>query len=53
MGSRYDVPGFEEMRRLSLPRSRCHVYYDIDDDGRHVRVHAIWHSSRGSGPAIG
>ena len=42
-----DVPA---TRRLLLPRTRHHVYFVIDEAARVVRIHAVWHASRGSGP---
>jgi len=50
IGARYEASGAREMRRVLLPRTRHHVYYTVDDDARLVRIHAIWHLSRGSGP---
>ena len=51
IGARYEAPRIREMRRVLLPRTRHHVYYTVDDELRVVRVHAIWHQSRGTGPA--
>ena len=48
--ARYDAPGMREMRRASLPRTRYHIYYTVHEESRLVRVHAIWHVSRGHGP---
>lgn len=50
IGAPYDAPGFREMRRVLLARTRYHVYYAVDQDERIVRIHAIWHLSRGTGP---
>ena len=38
------------MRRLLLPRTGHHIYFTIDEPASLVRVHAIWHASRGHGP---
>jgi plasmid stabilization system protein ParE len=48
-GAPYDAPGFREMRRVLMPRTRYHVYYTVDDDSRLVRVHGIWHTARRQG----
>ncbi len=40
-------------RRLLMPRTRYHVYYAIEDDDSVVRIHAVWHTSRGHGPRLG
>jgi plasmid stabilization system protein ParE len=49
-GARYQATTQSEMRRVLMPRTRYHVYYTVDDDARLVRVHTIWHMSRGQGP---
>lgn len=51
IGARYEAPDLREMRRVLLPRTRYHLYYTVDDDSRLVRVHALWHVSRGHDPA--
>jgi plasmid stabilization system protein ParE len=38
------------LRRLLLPRCRYFVYFEIEDD--EVSVLAVWHASRGTGPAL-
>ena len=50
IGARYEAAPLPEMRRVLMLRTRCHVYYTVDDDSRLVRIHAIWHTSRGQGP---
>lgn len=50
IGARYELPDLHETRRVMMPRTRYHLYYTIDDDSRLVRVHALWHASRGHGP---
>jgi plasmid stabilization system protein ParE len=49
-GARYEASPIREMRRVLMPRTRYHIYYTVDDSSRLVRVHAIWHTSRGQGP---
>jgi plasmid stabilization system protein ParE len=38
------------LRRLLLPRCRYFVYFEVDGD--YISVLAVWHTSRGQGPAI-
>jgi plasmid stabilization system protein ParE len=40
------------LRRLLMPRTRYHVYYTVEDSEALVRVHAVWHASRGHGPPL-
>lgn len=49
-GARYEATVLREMRRVLMPRTRYHVYYTVDGDSRLVRIHAIWHTSRGQEP---
>jgi plasmid stabilization system protein ParE len=49
VGVVYPFPLFE-VRRFLLPRSRYHVYDSLDGDL--VKVRAVWHTSRGKGPAL-
>ncbi|MGO8991956.1 MAG: type II toxin-antitoxin system RelE/ParE family toxin [Polyangiaceae bacterium] len=38
------------VRRARLPRTRYALYFTVGDDL--VTVHALWHTSRGSGPPL-
>lgn len=49
-GARYGAEDLREMRRILMMRTRYHVYYTVDDEAQLVRIHAIWHTSRGQGP---
>jgi plasmid stabilization system protein ParE len=40
------------IRRVLLPRTRYHLYCSVDDVACVVRVLAIRHASRGSGPRL-
>ncbi len=41
-----------EIRRTLLPRSRYHVYFEVNEGDRLVFVVAIWHASRGRSPLL-
>ena len=43
----YKVQG---VRRVLLQRSGYHVYYVVGDD--EIRIVAVWHAKRGSGPPL-
>jgi plasmid stabilization system protein ParE len=49
-GRLYNGGEVPSMRRLLLPRTRHYIYFTIDEPARLVRVHAVWHASRGTGP---
>jgi plasmid stabilization system protein ParE len=41
-----------EIRRALLPRTRYHLYFEVNDAGLIVFVVAIWHTSRRRGPSL-
>jgi plasmid stabilization system protein ParE len=51
-GLHYRDSGITGMRRLVMPRTRYHVYYTVVEEEALIRIHAIWHSSRGRGPIL-
>jgi plasmid stabilization system protein ParE len=40
------------VRKLLMPRSRYHLYYEVDQVKRLVTVLAAWHAVRGAGPRL-
>ena len=40
------------LRRILMPRSENHVYFQIDDDGETVHVLSIWGGPRGRTPKL-
>jgi plasmid stabilization system protein ParE len=40
------------VRRVHLARVRYYLYYRVSSTSDRVEVLALWHSSRGSGPAL-
>jgi|SRR5450755_4047577 len=40
------------IRRALLPRTSCHIYFEVHDDRDLVRVVAVWHAARGRGPRL-
>jgi len=40
------------IRRVLMPRSRYHVYYSVDHTTAVIRIHAVWHASRGAAPSL-
>jgi len=52
LGTRHQPVEGAATRKLLLPGSRYHVYYDVDEAGLEVQVVAVWHTARGSGPPL-
>lgn len=52
IGGVYVGSSLPDVRRLYMPRTRHHLYYRVDEDAVLVRIHAVWHSARGSSPSI-
>jgi plasmid stabilization system protein ParE len=48
----YRTMNGREIRRLLMPRSRYHVYFEVRDASREVFILAIWHAARGRSPAL-
>lgn len=40
------------VRRVLMPRSRYHLYYEVEPASRLVTILAVWHVSRGQGPEL-
>jgi plasmid stabilization system protein ParE len=40
------------IRRLLMPRTSYHVFFEVDQRQQKVHVLAIWHASRGRGPRL-
>ena len=51
-GSKYIESKGRLVRRLLMPRTSHHVYFEVDDDGGRVNVLAVWHTARGSRPPL-
>lgn len=40
------------VRRLLLPRTRCHIYYEVHRETDAVMIVAVWGAPRGGGPKL-
>ena len=40
------------VRKILMPRSRYHLYREVDPASRLVNILAVWHVSRGQEPAL-
>jgi plasmid stabilization system protein ParE len=52
IGSPYTERQGVLVRRVLLPKTRHHVYYEIDRKNDLVMILAIWGTPRGSGPQL-
>lgn len=52
IGARARNPKKEGVRRLLLSRTGYHLYYQVNAEAGRVEVLALWHSRRGSEPAV-
>jgi plasmid stabilization system protein ParE len=52
IGRAYGTRGGETVRRVLLPRSRYHVFYEVDADAARITVRAVWSARRGQGPNL-
>jgi hypothetical protein len=51
-GSPYTVRQGVLVRRLLLPRTHQHVYYEVNHDAGTVMIIAAWGAPRGRGPTL-
>jgi plasmid stabilization system protein ParE len=40
------------VRKVLMPRSRYHLYYEVNPASRLVTILAVWHVSRGQEPGL-
>jgi plasmid stabilization system protein ParE len=51
-GSQYRESKGRMVRRLLMPRTSHHIYFELDEDKSTVYVVAVWHAARGNGPPL-
>ena len=51
-GRLHDRRNQAHVRKVLLPRSRYHLYYEVEPASRLVTILAIWPLSRGQGPEL-
>jgi hypothetical protein len=40
------------LRRLLLPKSKCHLYFEINEREQVVKLLSVWDGRRGRGPSL-
>jgi hypothetical protein len=51
-GSVYSTRSGKLYRRVLMPKTKNHVYFEVDEARDLVIVHAIWGAPRGRGPKL-
>ncbi len=51
-GSPWPTARHPSLKRLLLPRSRCHVYFEIDDASEVIQILHVWDSRRERPPKL-
>ncbi len=51
-GSPFPTPKRPHLKRLVLKKSHCHVYFEVDESQRSIRVLTVWDGRRGRPPKL-
>jgi plasmid stabilization system protein ParE len=51
-GAVYTSKRGQQFRRVLMPKTKNHVYFEVDEARELVIVHAIWGAPRGRGPRL-
>jgi plasmid stabilization system protein ParE len=52
VGAVYETVSGKAARRVLMPRTKNHVYFEVDEAHERVIVHAVWGTPRGQGPKL-
>lgn len=48
-GAPFPTPRHPKLKRILLPRSRCHIYFEIDESKQTIRILHVWDGRRERG----
>lgn len=51
-GQAFPTPRRASLKRLLLPKSRCHVYFEIDEAAQRIQILQIWDGRRERAPKL-
>ena len=51
-GAPFPTPRHPMLKRILLPKSRCHVYFEIEEAKHAIQILHIWDGRREHGPKI-
>jgi plasmid stabilization system protein ParE len=52
VGASFPTTRHPSLRRLLLPKSRCHVYFEIDETKQTIQILHIWDARRERAPKL-
>lgn len=52
VGTPFPTSRRPNLKRVLLPRSRCHVYFEVDESRREVHILHVWDGRRERGPKL-
>lgn len=52
VGAPFSTPRHPSLKRLLLPKSRCHVYFETDDAKQTIQILHIWDARRERAPKL-
>ena len=52
LGSPFPTPSRPALKRLLMRKSRCHIYFEIDDASQAIHILHIWDARRERGPNL-
>jgi hypothetical protein len=52
VGAAHITKSGKVLRRVLMPKTRNHVYFQVDESRELITVHAIWGAPRGRGPRL-
>ncbi|HVK82699.1 MAG TPA: hypothetical protein VM513_01260 [Kofleriaceae bacterium] len=51
-GTSYPTARHPQLRRVLLPKSRCHVYFEVDEGKQVINILHVWDGRRERGPSL-
>lgn len=52
LGVSYPTEKRPHLQRVLLPKSKCHVYYTLENDKTLIVIHSVWSAVRKRGPKL-
>ncbi|HEY5955328.1 MAG TPA: hypothetical protein VIV60_02195 [Polyangiaceae bacterium] len=52
LGVSYPTAKRPHLQRVLLPKSKCHIYYTLENDKTLIVIHSVWGACRKRGPKL-